>query len=240
MWDRLDGNWLLPASGRASRSFGNATQWRTEDWVVVDTEYTCVEPDWGIVWDEISQVAAALGVPQFEMAPPAGFGAIVGSPMLLWYSGQTQIPPITATITDPTGVVYGVEGRAWIEQITWNTGDGSAVSSSYRSGFDDSISFGDFDNPEATYTYETTSSSQGYPIDPDRCDLAFTPVSVTLTWTGEYRAVEGILVTTWTRVPANLDITETFEIPVREIRSSLNSDGYDPSDDECVWSDTEG
>ncbi|MCP3993691.1 MAG: hypothetical protein GY722_01300 [bacterium] len=160
--------------------------------------------------------------------------------MLLWYTGQTQIPPIAATVTDPTGVVYGVEGRAWIEQITWNMGDGSSVNSSYRDSFDNSTSFGSFEDPEALYTYELTSHSQGYDADPDRCDLAFTPVSVTLTWTGEYRAVEGILQTSWNRVPANLDITETFEIPVREIRSSLNSEGDDPGEDQCVWIDPEG
>ncbi|MDX2344496.1 MAG: hypothetical protein QNL12_12565, partial [Acidimicrobiia bacterium] len=196
----------------------------------------CVEPDWSIAWDEVAQVASAIGVPSFETAPPPHFGAVVGSPALLWYSGQSQIPPITAIVTDPTGVVYGVEGRGWIEQITWNMGDGSSVSSSHRSSFDAAVGYGNLDNPEAQYTYETTSDSQGYPIDPDRCGLAFTPVSVTLTWTGEYRQVVGILNTTWTPVPANLDITDTFEIPVREIRSWLTYEDYDRSDDDCTWS----
>jgi len=210
--------------------------WRVADHVPVETQVTCVEPDWEEVWNEIAEVAAAIGVPQFDVAPPDHFGAVVGSPMLLWYSGQSQIQPITATVTDPTGVVYSVEGRGWIEQITWDMGDGSEVTSTYRDGFDTATFYGDFDNPEAQHTYEHTSDSQGYPIDPDRCGLAFTPVSVTLTWTGEYRTVEGILQTTWTPVPANLDITETFEIPVREIRSALISEDSQLEDDECTWS----
>lgn len=200
----------------------------------VDAEWICADPNWEEAWDQIAVTAAAIGVPQFETAPPASFGAVVGSPALLWYSGQSQIEPITATVTDPTGLTYGVEGRGWIEQITWNMGDNTSVTSRARDAYDDAVFFGDFDNPETQHTYQHTSLTQGYPIDPNRCNLAFSPVSVTLTWTGEYRLIEGLFQTTWTRVPANLDITETFEIPVREIRSALITQGT-PAPDPCTW-----
>ena len=105
-----------------------------------------------VVEGELVSGSELLSPPEFTRNPE--LVGLTGLETWLWFEGATQLPPIALAWTDPaTGISHNLEGRAWIESITWDLGNGDAVSTSHAAEFDDAAGLGgSLANPAATYT----------------------------------------------------------------------------------------
>lgn len=109
-----------------------------------------------VVEGELVSGSELLSPPEFTRNPE--LVGLTGLETWLWFEGATQLPPIALAWTDPaTGISHNLEGRAWIESITWDLGNGDAVSTSHAAEFDDAAGLGgSLANPAAR--------DQRYPI----------------------------------------------------------------------------
>lgn len=141
-------------------------------------QLTCASIPAPEVWNVLETASEALPPPAWEASPP-GQG-VTGFESWMWFSGQTQLGPVVLSWTDPvTGISFDLQGRAWVGDITWTTGDGedpTVYALSYVAGADVG---GTSDDPATTHFYEVTSSDSGF-------DAGY-PVQIEITWVGEWR-----------------------------------------------------
>ena len=141
-------------------------------------QLTCASIPTPEVWNVLETASEALPPPAWEASPP-GQG-VTGFEFWMWFSGQTQLGPVALSWTDPvTGIAFNLQGRAWVGDITWATGDGedpTVYALSYAAGADVG---GTSEDPAITHFYEVTSSGSGF-------DAGY-PVQIEITWVGEWR-----------------------------------------------------
>ncbi|MEX1281495.1 MAG: hypothetical protein AB1Z55_12335 [Acidimicrobiia bacterium] len=134
------------------------------------------------LWDELVEAIEALPPPVWESSPPEP--GITGLETWLWHSGITTAGPVTVTWTDGTsGRTFTLEGRAWVGTIEWDTGDGTTVRADATDHAAGRSVGGSEGEPAARHTYETSSVEAGR--------AAGYPVSLTITWVGEWRWRDG-------------------------------------------------
>ncbi len=130
------------------------------------------------VWEVLETEIEALP-PLLWEASPAGQG-VTGLESWMWFSGETQVGPVTLSWTDPvTRITFNLEGRAWIGDIKWSTGDGdnpTTYALTYQSG---AAIGGSEAHPAVTHLYEVSSADSGF-------EDGY-PVALEVTWTGEWR-----------------------------------------------------
>lgn len=153
-----------------------------------------------------------LSPPLFNRNPEAL--GLTGLETWLWYQGETQIEPIELTWTDPVNALtFELQGRAWAESITWDMGNGDVVTSDIAATWESSVDLGgDMTNPAATYTYETSAIQAGF------AEGTY-PVTVTLSWAGEWRLFINGAWSAWTPILPGWADSGTFDYEVTQIRS---------------------
>ena len=155
-----------------------------------------------------------LSPPLFNRNPEAL--GLTGLETWLWYQGETQIEPIELTWTDPVrNLTFVLQGRAWAESITWDMGNGDVATSHMASSWESAAGLGgDMTNPAAAYTFETSAIQAGF------ADGTY-PVTVTLSWTGEWRLFIDDEWSPWTPILPGWADSGTFDYQVTQVRSVL-------------------
>ncbi len=179
---------------------------------IIKTECVVIDltPGRAAIEDVVVAETAATGVPTLSTSPIAA-GA-TGLDTWLWYDGTTEIGPVNVAWTEPlSGIVFQLEGRGWLHQVSWAMGDGADVHSPIAEEWLTSSGVvGSGTDPAAIHLYEQTPEDFGIGGDTY-------PITTTVTWEGEWRYAVGGVWSAWDAFPGTWTTSTTTPYQVVEI-----------------------
>lgn len=173
----------------------------------------CTEFPIDDLWDEVVEEIERLPGLVWETSPSAS--GITGLETWFWHSGPTVVGPIEAAWTHPpTGITYTLQGRGWVGEAGWATGDGAILTADADTWDDGAGVGGSAEQPAARHTYERTSATAGH--------ASGYPVSVSLRWVGDWRWSSGGGWSPWQPMDGTHTTSASADYEVQQIIGTLH------------------